>query len=400
MSPVATHPEVLAIEEAHRAAQARLGIAGAYLALRDWESVSVQAPVATADAWLTRSLQMINAIRRKSTRLAKAYYQLARAIETGYTLGYPDYSDDPEQITMGGLRRQYLDLLLEVADLDQPRSDDRNSSVTVTTNEDEIWLQGELVNFQGEPVQRGPAEQINMADTALDQYIEDLLADTDNSTDDDIVEVDEFDEWEDDALTPEEIRELYEEDLLQAARERERLIARIQANEEITAKQAFAKAQEVHNAAGSVSAGLVDQAGIDAGRDIINYVSERDPRVMMWARATSYNPCAFCAMLASRGFAYTSKNRAGATKSYHPNCHCYPVCRWTDASDTAPARTQHYMDLWEDQMKGKPVPQRGTKNDTLNKWRRIIAAERRAEREAHRKRYTAESKALASAGLL
>jgi hypothetical protein len=58
------------------------------------------------------------------------------------------------------------------------------------------------------------------------------------------------------------------------------------------------------------------------------------------------------------------------------------------------------MDLWKDKMKGKPVEQRGTKNDTLNKWRRIIAAERRAEREAHRKRYLAESQALARAGLI
>ena len=32
--------EVRAIEEAHRAAQARLGVAGAYLAMAEWGSVS------------------------------------------------------------------------------------------------------------------------------------------------------------------------------------------------------------------------------------------------------------------------------------------------------------------------------------------------------------------------
>jgi hypothetical protein len=95
-----TNPEILAIEEAHRAAQARLGIAGAYLAIRDWEGVSVTAATQTSDAWLTRSLQMIRAIQRKSTRLAKAYYQLARAIETGYTLGLPEYSPDPQAVTV------------------------------------------------------------------------------------------------------------------------------------------------------------------------------------------------------------------------------------------------------------------------------------------------------------
>lgn len=358
--------------------------------------MSVTAPIVTADAWLTRSLQMINAIRRKSGRLARAYYQLARALETGYTLGYPEYSSDPKEITMGGLRKQFLDLLLEIADLDRPRSVDRNSSIEIVTNEDEVWLQGELVHFANEPVSRGPSGEINLADTALDEYIDDLLKATDSANDDDLVEVDEYDAWEDDALTPDEIRDLYEEDLLAAARQREKVIARLQASEEATAKQAFKKAQEVHNAAGSVNAGLIDQAGIDAGRDVINRVSAEDPRVMMWARATSYNPCAFCSMLASRGFAYTSKNRAGATKSYHPNCHCYPVCRWMDASDTAPERTAHFMELWKQEMKGKPVEQRGTNNDTLNKWRRIIAREQRAEREAHRKRYLAESKALAA----
>jgi hypothetical protein len=384
--PLATQPEVLAIEEAYRAAQARLGISGAYLALRSWEGVSVQAPVATADAWLTRSLQMINAIRRKSGRLARAYYQLARALETGYTLGYPEYSNDPKQITMGGLRKQYLDLLLEVADLDKPRSDERTTSVEVTTNADELWLQSELVNYQGEPVNRGGVGELNFADTELDDYIDDLLAATENGTDDDLVEVDEYDGWEDDALTPEELREIYEEDLLRAARERERLIARLEASEEATAKQAFAKAQQIHDNAGSVSAGIVDQAGIDAGRDVINTASSQDRRVMMWARITGHNPCAFCAMLASRGFAYTSKKRAGALEAYHPNCHCSIICRWDQASDTAPERTQHYVDLWKDQMKGKAVEQRGTKHDTLNKWRRIINAERRAYLESLRVR--------------
>lgn len=386
MIPLATSPEVLAIEEAHRAAQARLGISGAYLALRTWQGVSIQTPATSADSWLSRNLQMINAIRRKSGRLARAYYQLARALETGYTLGYPEFSTDPRQITMGGLRKQYLDLLLEVADLDRPRSPDRETSIEESPNADEVWLQDELVTYQGEPINRGGVGEVNLDDTLLDDYIDDLLEATDSSTDDDLVEVDEYDGWEEDDLTLEEIRENFAEDLLDAARQREDLIARIAASEEVTAKQAFKKAQAVHDAAGSTTAGLVDQAGIDAGRDVLQRATAEDPRVMMWARATGPNPCAFCSMLASRGFAYKSKNRAGASKQYHPNCHCYPVCRWSEASDTAPARTQHYINLWEMEMKGKTAPQRGTKNDTLNKWRRIIYRQRQEYLESLRVR--------------
>jgi hypothetical protein len=346
---------------------------------------------------------MINAIRRKSTRLAKAYYQLARAIETGYTLGLPEYSSDPDAITMGGLRRQYLDLLLEVADLDQPRSPDRAVSVTISTNADELWLESELVASEAEPVGRG-ADTLDFNDTTLEDYITDLIEATDSETDDEPVKVDEYDSWEDDALTPEEIQELWGNDLIEAARAREAKLERILKNEEATARQAFAQAQRVHDAAGSVAAGIVDKAGIDAGREVIATAARQDSRVLMWARATGANPCAFCAMLASRGFAYKSKARASTTKggtkdagnpfggasvqSYHENCHCYAICRWADVdSPTAPVRTAHYEKLWEDKMRGKPVEQRGTDNDTLNKWRRIIAAERRKELNALRVRY-------------
>lgn len=396
-----TSPEVLAIEEAHRAAQARLGIAGAYLAVRDWGTVSVSAPVASADAWLSRSLQMINAIRRKSTRLARSYYQLARAIETGYSLGLPEYSDDPDAITMGGLRKQFLDLLLEVADLDKPVSDDRAVKVTIN-DPDELWFERELEASEAQPVGRG-TDTMELNVIPLDDYINDLIAATDSETDDEPVGVDEYDGWEDDALTPDEIRELYEHKLLEAAQAREAKVTRLLKDEEESAKTAYAKAQKVHDAAGSVSAGAIDKAGIDGGREVITNAARHDSRVMMWARVTGPNPCAFCAMLASRGFAYKSKARASTTKggssaenstqvfggasvqSYHDNCHCYAVCRWADVdSPTAPERTAYYEKLWADQMRGKPVEQRGTENDTLNKWRRILAAQKRKEMAALR----------------
>ena len=110
-------------------------------------------------------------------------------------------------------------------------------------------------------------------------------------------------------------------------------------------------------------------------------------------------------MLASRGFAYTSKARAMTTKgggnqksafgdpsikSYHANCHCFPVLRWADIPDpTAPGRNAHWEQLWKDKIAGKRLDAIGTTNDTLNHWRRIISAERREARkrqlEAYRK---------------
>ncbi len=49
-----------------------------------------------------------------------------------------------------------------------------------------------------------------------------------------------------------------------------------------------------------------------------------------WARVPrGSNPCAFCVMLASRGFAYTSEESADFGGSFHNGkCRCIPVCSW------------------------------------------------------------------------
>ena len=83
--------EARAIEEAHRAAQARVGVAGAYLAMAEWGSVNSLNASASGASWVARSLRMIVALRRKSSRLAASYVRLVRALETGYTLGYPEW---------------------------------------------------------------------------------------------------------------------------------------------------------------------------------------------------------------------------------------------------------------------------------------------------------------------
>lgn len=47
-----------------------------------------------------------------------------------------------------------------------------------------------------------------------------------------------------------------------------------------------------------------------------------------YARVTTGSSCAFCVLLASRGFAYASEKSATKTKtgdSYHPNCRCVAV---------------------------------------------------------------------------
>ncbi len=55
----------------------------------------------------------------------------------------------------------------------------------------------------------------------------------------------------------------------------------------------------------------------------------RDPTKPSWARVPQGRSCAFCTMLASRGFTYTSEESAGGDgNKYHDDCHCRIIPSW------------------------------------------------------------------------
>src|SRR4029453_15356168 len=112
---MATAPEVFALERLHQAAQARLGIAAAFLSLAEWEQVTATSAQATSAAWLEASLLTIVAAGKLSSQLAIAYYRLARALETGRTLG-----GTGEIIALSTLRRDFRDLTIDIAALPPP----------------------------------------------------------------------------------------------------------------------------------------------------------------------------------------------------------------------------------------------------------------------------------------
>lgn len=399
MVTLPTKPEVLAIEEAHRAAQARLGIAGAYLVLTDWNSVNPQSPGTTAGPWINRSMHMIRALRRKSGRLAVAYYRLARAIETGYTLGIPETSGNPEVVTMGKLRKQYLDLLLEIAGLADP-----DVESTRAEDSDEALFEDELKHAAS------VGGDLSLVKTDLPEYIQELIDVTEYGTDEHKVGVDEFD-WQDSEEDIEYLEELYADNLYnEAIASAEKKLKDIEANltEDQTIELVFSTLQDSHDKSGNRGAGKVDEAGLDAGRSFIDHAMRNDGRVKMVARGTGPNPCAFCSMLASRGFAYKSvesakdrkltakkisnftyKNNASDAdeiKKFHPNCHCFPVVRWADIPDpTAPGRSQEFSELWHDVTRGysyKTEFKDGKTvihNNALNAWRRYWNKVRRDE---------------------
>jgi len=72
--------------------------------------------------------------------------------------------------------------------------------------------------------------------------------------------------------------------------------------------------------------GTVSRDVLAGGRDTIFAEQVRDPRAMGVARITGASPCAFCAMLASRGDIYLSAESAGSIDGqmmeWHEHCDC------------------------------------------------------------------------------
>lgn len=76
--------------------------------------------------------------------------------------------------------------------------------------------------------------------------------------------------------------------------------------------------------------GVADRLVKQPGRDTITQNAARER--VQWARVPSgRETCAFCLLVASRGFAYTSEQTASKTESgnkYHADCDCVPTPSW------------------------------------------------------------------------
>jgi hypothetical protein len=346
---VSLQNEIRAIEKAHRAAQARLGLSGAYLSLDQWRAVSANRPGQSSGPWLSRATRMIYVMRLKSTRLAKSYYQLVRALETGATLGAVDGIDKP---TLKALRKQFLDALLAIATMDREASG--------TDDPDERWFESELqsadVNGKDENTR-----SVRLADTSLDPYIQELLDET--GSDDKSVKVDAYD-WGKDMSLAEVDREF-------ATRLRKETVVNQTAKvKKITnaaedAEAALRKIEKEHMLTGSRGAGIVDWAGIGSGRRLIEEAFMADRKAARYARGLGPAPCHFCSMLASRGWVYNSAETAGA--QYHDNCHCYPLVRFSEKSELPPDN-QFYVDLWKNEVQGTG----GGDKAMRRQWRTVL----------------------------
>lgn len=348
---MAAKPEIESLEIAFRSAQARLGIAAGLLARDEWMSLSVTEPSKGEHGMLMRLLRIILGIRSMSRRLTKSYYRLARGLETGYTL-----DEAAEDTTLAALRGEFEDDLTQVQTLDftwpDMTAEERYAAdemKAVSAGDKRSWNPGELSQ-------------------SMDDWLDSIV------TEDGDVVGEKF------TFTADRISDL--QDAIAAFRPLlgskgvRNLETKIRAIKQKYADDPDRMLAEIENAfilVRDTIAGIVDDDAIGSGKDLLEDTIVKDKRAKFYARGVRSNPCAFCSMLASRGFVYKSERTALAGR--HPNCHCYPIIRWSD-DPVLPERNDYYNRMWP------VVTADYDGKDKMRAWRRWIEAERRKRAKA------------------
>lgn len=133
--------------------------------------------------------------------------------------------------------------------------------------------------------------------------------------------------------------------------------------------------------------GEVSRQVLNGGRETIDTNVEADRTCIGWVRVTDGDPCAFCAMLASRGPVYKSRETAQGGRNteritgpqlvnvpyservggYRAHNHCGCTAEPVYSTDTDwPGRSREFHELWQDSTKGF------SGKDALNAFRRAL----------------------------
>jgi len=122
---------------------------------------------------------------------------------------------------------------------------------------------------------------------------------------------------------------------------------------------------EAVEAMASRMAGVAEEAVRDGDRDVIEQTARRGKGVAGWRRRIGARACGFCAMLASRGAVYPSKEVALIShrgERYHPHCRCWAEPLYKREPDPP--------DVWELRSQWERVTAGHGGKDALRVWRR------------------------------
>ncbi|MFI9076055.1 hypothetical protein ACIGW8_06055 [Streptomyces sioyaensis] len=323
-----------ALLDEHWRAQARIGTGVSAQSLAQWSRVTPHSLEESGAAWLAWMLALIRSERRRSRDQAAAFYRLYRALETGHTLPPLSGEHVDESTTLGELREDWA---RQTETIRRPEPDD-----------------GEEIRLDGFD---WPEEPVDAHDRAA---VASLIS-----------------------QGPAKVRK----DVAQAATE--------QARGRLDDAGYLEELEDASNSAGRTSANAADREALRAGRDLIDRASRQDRRAIGWARVTDGNPCAFCAMLASRGAIYGSQTtaasggrrkpqgsadgRARANRRppvsredltrYHNGCHCQTVPVFS-RNDFMTPDARRFDREWQEVTRGKAGA------EARAAWRRHIESSR------------------------
>ncbi|MEU3613521.1 hypothetical protein ABZ725_14555 [Streptomyces sp. NPDC006872] len=137
--------------------------------------------------------------------------------------------------------------------------------------------------------------------------------------------------------------------------------------------------QQAMDAAAVRMVGSTQYLALEGGRQVMQRSVEADERATGYARVTDADPCAWCAMLASRGPVYKSAKTAGDPRQggnrYHDACACQAWPAFTNDEPFIGVAEGLYDD-WLRETRG-----RGGKH-AVNAFRRWWEAEGRAQYRA------------------
>lgn len=373
---------------AYRAAQSRLAYAGAFLALRAWsQMINPTSFARSLSRWLDYAVRIIRSFRARQRRLAQAYYQYGRALELGETYGHPLGGYSP---TLSGYRGAFLDQLQDVALLDSNTPSDWD----VEDGMDEI--RDELRSILSGDTEDQDRREANYTSVDLDRAIQKFLDEWEDLADRPIQaqpiewpdrEADNADRAHRDYFRKEAEKLWKEEE--EKAKVDEALEAEDDDKKNFKKKSAAELLQEASDRVGDRVAGRVMSATTNAADQVTNWAMDRDERVYGVARGTGPNPCALCAVAASRGFVYRSVSSAMTTSTgsgfrrYHENCQCYPIIRWSK-NQAEPQTTIKWRHVYN--------AARAEGGNVFNAFRRRVHAENSSHVNARRRRYYERNK--------
>lgn len=159
-------------------------------------------------------------------------------------------------------------------------------------------------------------------------------------------------------------------------------IHRLEASLDVTGPVEFKKAiaagktpQQAMDAAAVRMVGSTQYLALEGGRSVMKRSIEADERATGYARITDNDPCAWCAMLASRGPVYKSAKTAGDPRQggdrYHDHCGCQAWPAFT-LDEPFVGVAEKLYGQWLDVTRGT-----GGRN-AVNTWRRWWESEGRA----------------------